>query len=535
MKSKLLYCLVFTFFFNVVSYGMKRPYEPTNGIESEQNGPKKQKSHDAQNNQESNGQHKHDESNIVNNLLAESAPQNAAHEGSLVSVDQVKKDKDQSKSFFSDIDSDVKKAVATSLVVEHYLNRNGNWSDSPFGKKMLGLVSSLKQIVPGSGQVQAVAYNPNGETIICGGVQGSPIKLSHDWSEMAALLARVNGESIPLTDTRKILFSPDGIISVLICKSVIRKQFGIEKKVTVSRAPSEVQFFSGDISPDGKSLVFSFGTSLYIFQDILLADSHEIPGITHSSCNICDVKFTPDGSRLVTCALKDKTIKVWDLARKTLVATLSGHDAPVNSLAFTADENRLISCSADKTIKIWDMTSYKELTTLAGHDNTVYGLAVSPDQKLLASTSRDKTVRIWDLVHNKQLFKLSGFSGMAVWPVAFSPDGQYLVVGSNDTRLTRFNVKQLLDVYTELPTFMRSLYETPDGLQKFFLLRAIFVSKDNKDFDGNKKQSKPFDIYNPKLIALLESLPDWLKIRLQEAAMVRVFKKKEVKNVINEG
>ncbi len=70
-------------------------------------------------------------------------------------------------------------------------------------------------------------------------------------------------------------------------------------------------------------------------------------------------------------------------------------------MAFTADGQRLATCSGDATVWIWDATG-DELLRL-NHDGTVRGVAFSPDGRLLATGSTDETARVWDAATGEQL------------------------------------------------------------------------------------------------------------------------------------
>ena len=86
--------------------------------------------------------------------------------------------------------------------------------------------------------------------------------------------------------------------------------------------------------------------------------------------------------------------------------TLKGHTSWVMSVAFSPDGQRIVSGSEDWTAKIWDANSGQELKTLKiwdankqtlrGHTAEVQSVAFSPDGQRMVSCSNDKTVKIWD-------------------------------------------------------------------------------------------------------------------------------------------
>ena len=66
-----------------------------------------------------------------------------------------------------------------------------------------------------------------------------------------------------------------------------------------------------------------------------------------------------------------------------------------------------------------------------GHESTVYSVAFSPDGQYIISGSDDKTGRLWDLQGNPIAQPFREHTD-EVNAVAFSPDGQYIVSGSWD-------------------------------------------------------------------------------------------------------
>ncbi len=71
--------------------------------------------------------------------------------------------------------------------------------------------------------------------------------------------------------------------------------------------------------------------------------------------------------------------------------------------------------------------------SLTGHTGAVASVAFSPDGQTLASGSDDSTIVLWDVAHRQPRDTLRGHAG-AVAGVAFSPDGRTLASGAKTAR-----------------------------------------------------------------------------------------------------
>ncbi|KAL5930294.1 hypothetical protein ACKVWC_000355 [Pyricularia oryzae] len=107
------------------------------------------------------------------------------------------------------------------------------------------------------------------------------------------------------------------------------------------------------------------------------------------------VAFSADGQKLASASY-DNTVKLWDPATGVCTATLEGHSNWVNSVAFSADGHKLASASDDGTVKLWDPATGVCTATLDGHSDSVHSVAFSADGHKLASASADGTVKLWD-------------------------------------------------------------------------------------------------------------------------------------------
>lgn len=108
----------------------------------------------------------------------------------------------------------------------------------------------------------------------------------------------------------------------------------------------------------------------------------------------------------------------------------------VNSVAFSADGERLVSASGDGTVKVWNSRTGELIQKIDAHAGFACSVVFHPDGKHLASVGADKQVKVWDLATEEPLFaeqcETVHVYG-AAYAVAFSPDGDHIAAGSDGT------------------------------------------------------------------------------------------------------
>lgn len=159
---------------------------------------------------------------------------------------------------------------------------------------------------------------------------------------------------------------------------------------------------------------------------------------TGQSDSVNTVAFSPDNQTLVSGS-DDTTIKIWHLSTGAVLNSFAGHSSPVGCIVISSDGQTLASCSAtpnlyrygehlnwDNTIQVWDLTTGQQIHRITGHSDTVTAVAISPDSQILASASWDNTIKVWELSSGNLLHTLIAdySSSTNLNPIAISPDGQ---------------------------------------------------------------------------------------------------------------
>ena len=143
--------------------------------------------------------------------------------------------------------------------------------------------------------------------------------------------------------------------------------------------------------------------------------------------------FSASGRQILT-ASADGTVRIWNSAGHTLLATFSG-SGPLDDAAFSPDGTQIVTANEDGTASILDSRSGRVLAVLKppGNRYAVSSVAFSPDGKLIAAAYADGTARIWNARTGEQDGPtLSAEQGHQLLGTAFSPDGRLLVtVGSS--------------------------------------------------------------------------------------------------------
>jgi WD40 repeat protein len=164
----------------------------------------------------------------------------------------------------------------------------------------------------------------------------------------------------------------------------------------------------------------------------------------HSS-RILMLAFLPGNEQLMTGAVGD-SVRVWTTDGEAVSPVPLEDNAKVETAVALSADGQKLAIAQGNTIALYDRGTGKHYANCEGHINKVACVAFSPDGNRLVSGSQDGTVRLWDVATGEQVLALRGtrywYDGGPVSMVTFSPDGQSIGVGTEGGKATMLNAAE---------------------------------------------------------------------------------------------
>ncbi len=154
--------------------------------------------------------------------------------------------------------------------------------------------------------------------------------------------------------------------------------------------------------------------------------------VINSKEKIRSIDLSPDGTRLAGAvdAGKSGTLYLWDTKTYAAQTSYQNPRAGLYAVAFGPDGRRVVIGDANGLVKI--LVEGVVIRELAGHESAIQDIKFNHAGKFMATASKDKTVRLWNLENLKeQPIKLYDHPNW-VWTIAFSPDDEQLLAGTQE-------------------------------------------------------------------------------------------------------
>lgn len=311
-----------------------------------------------------------------------------------------------------------------------------------------------------SSSINAISYSPNGVLIGSAAANGTATL----WNAQSGLpAAQLVGHSQYVSS---LVFSPDGnrvataawddtvrtwqvpsgtpiamlptgqdVQCLAFHPSMNRLAVGMSRQVseldgaTLAHIQSTVEFTQTisavAFSPDSSFIAAgSYDAKVSLYDSATGARITQIP----TGAGVMAQAISPDASKIVV-ATNDQLVKVFRIKDGALLGTYPpGWYA--YALAWSPDGQIVADGNLMNEVHLRRASDQVLLATLTGHTDTIKALAYTPDGTKLLSGSEDGTVRVW--TSQGAFVRSLGPTGRIINSIDVSPDGQYVLAGTNN-------------------------------------------------------------------------------------------------------
>ncbi|HLP94435.1 MAG TPA: caspase family protein [Saprospiraceae bacterium] len=281
------------------------------------------------------------------------------------------------------------------------------------------LAQTPKLVIPvGHTQgVNGVALWPNGKLVLT----GSSDKTAKLWDMKGRELQTFSGHTAGI---HAVAFSPDGSQVLTGSADSTARLWDLSGKCLSTFQGSMGGITAVLFTPDGQNLLTGSEDGLIRKWDLSGRLLQTFMGLGDP---VTSVSISKDGKMLVGAA-QNKAMLL--SLTGSLFGTITDPDATITSVAFSADDTRILTGNKKGNVRLWDLAGNLIRLFETRKRRSIFAVACSPDGKKVVTTHTEGRVTVWDMNGTELLvFKDHDFS-FPVLSVAFSTDGQKILTGS---------------------------------------------------------------------------------------------------------
>ncbi|MCC7450890.1 MAG: WD40 repeat domain-containing protein [Anaerolineae bacterium] len=219
------------------------------------------------------------------------------------------------------------------------------------------------------------------------------------------------------------------------------------------------------VSPDGKHIVTGGYTTVQLWDRQSLKEIRQFDG---HQAYVNSVAFSSDGRYLLTGSgdqeSTDGTARLWEVntGKKILTFTFE-YPAWVTSVAFTPDGKQALIVAEGEGVRLYDVTTGQTVRDF-GDASLVTRAVLSQDGKQILTSNYDAPVMLWDAQTGAKL-RVLNVGADTTTPLAISPDGSLAVIGAPRGQAKSWNIKtgKLIRSFTIKASEVTGVNFSPDG------------------------------------------------------------------------
>jgi len=180
-------------------------------------------------------------------------------------------------------------------------------------------------------------------------------------------------------------------------------------------------------SGDGKLMVSAGGRAvLWETQTGRELRHFEPPHAKHNSNTTNSAALSPNGRRLITNSLQDRTARLWDATTGRELRQLDGHFGPVATVCFSSRGAEVLTAGG-RTAVLWNADSGVEIRRFETVPGKVVAAGISPDGHAVL-TAGGRSATLWSAVTGLPVWRIQS-TAEAYTSAVFSSDGREILVG----------------------------------------------------------------------------------------------------------
>ncbi|XP_066125551.1 cilia- and flagella-associated protein 57 isoform X2 [Saccopteryx bilineata] len=177
------------------------------------------------------------------------------------------------------------------------------------------------------------------------------------------------------------------------------------------------------LHPSGHFIVVGFADKLRLM-NLLIDDIRAFKEYSVRGCREC--AFSNGGH--LFAAVNGNVIHIFTTTSLENISNLKGHTGKIRSIAWNADDSKLISCGTDGAVYEWNLSTGRRETECVLKTCSYNCVTVSPDAKIIFAVGSDHTLK--EIADSSILREISSFD-VIYTAIAISHSGRMMFVGTS--------------------------------------------------------------------------------------------------------